>query len=217
MNPQVHIVGPQFSSFVRSVMLCCEEKGVSYTWGFQLGASTLRFGSERHLELHPYGLVPILIHNNRSLFETSSICRYIDHAFEGPALQPVDPYEKALVDQWSQAISVYTDEALVRNYLLPLIQPMGDDETAQREALAKAEKEARKHLTLLETQLGNQAFICGDAYSIADALLIPMLDYLANSPEGGKLLEQFPSLAAYAEQMRNRASGETVLTTRKLT
>ncbi len=38
---QIHIYGPQFSTFVRSVQLCCEEKGVSYTVGTQVNGEQL--------------------------------------------------------------------------------------------------------------------------------------------------------------------------------
>lgn len=216
MSYDVHIVGPQFSSFVRSVMLACEEKGVSYKWGFQMEDGKLHFGSEQHLQLHPFGLVPALIHGDRTLFETGPICRYIDEVFGGPALQPADPYEKALVDQWSQAISTYVDKAIIRKYLLPLNQPKGEDEAAEAKKQEKAEAIITKDLAILSAQLGEHDFICGANYTIADALLTPMLDYLVKLPNGKTLLEQFPNLATYTKRMQDRDSGKAVLTTKTL-
>lgn len=214
MKADLHIVGPQFSSFVRSVMLCCEEKGVSYTWGFQLDSGKLRFGSQEHLDLHPFGQVPSLIHGDFSLFETAPICRYIDNAFEGPSLIPSDPKEQAFVDQWAQAISIDIDNVLVREYLLPFTQTSGDQkgEHATDDLNARVETS----LNILSKQLGSKSFFASEDYSIADALLTPILDYLLLLPSGKAHMEAHPKLVEYTEAMRNRASGETVLKTRTL-
>ena len=39
-NP-VHIYGPRFSNFVRSVMLVCEEKQLAYTVGFEVDGNNV--------------------------------------------------------------------------------------------------------------------------------------------------------------------------------
>lgn len=92
---QIHIFGPQFSTFVRSVQLCCEEKGIAYTVGTCVNDQNVEFKGAQHLEWHPFGKVPVLLHGDRHLIETASICRYLDAAFEGPALQPDDPWLRA--------------------------------------------------------------------------------------------------------------------------
>lgn len=214
MKADLHIVGPQFSSFVRSVMLCCEEKGVSYTWGFQLESGKLRFGSQEHLDLHPFGQVPSLIHGDFSLFETAPICRYIDNAFEGPSLVPSDPKEKAIVDQWSQAISIDIDQVLVREYLLPFTQTSGDEKGSH--ATDDLNARVENSLKILSKQLGSKSFFALEDYSIADALLTPILDYLLLLPSGKVHMEAHPTLTEYTEAMRNRPSGEAVLKTRTL-
>ena len=49
-----------------------------------------------HLERHPFGKIPVLVHDDFLLYETQAICRYIDEAFDGPALQPNSPYSKVI-------------------------------------------------------------------------------------------------------------------------
>ncbi|QTP57572.1 glutathione S-transferase family protein [Billgrantia antri] len=211
MSTSVHLVGPQFSNFVRSVQLCCEEKGIPYTLGFDLEGEPLDFGGEQHLALHPFAKVPVLRHGERHLFETTAICRYLDAVFDGPALLPVDAWQRARVDQWSQALSIYVDQALVRRYLLEYAFPKGENGSVRMERVRDAEPEVVRMLALLEAELDGHAFLVGDTFSIADAIAAPMLDYLAGLPGAERLLAECPVLVAYLQRLRQRESGRRVL------
>lgn len=66
----VHIYGPSFSNFVRTVMLVCEEKQISYTTGFEVNGSEIKYKSEQHFNLHPFGKFPVLLSDELILPET---------------------------------------------------------------------------------------------------------------------------------------------------
>ena len=84
-QPTVH--GPGFSTYVRSVRIALEEKGVPY----QLNEFNFFEGMPaEQLQRHPFGKVPAFEHDDFMLYETFAICRYIDEAFDGPRLQPED-------------------------------------------------------------------------------------------------------------------------------
>lgn len=55
MSKNVYILGPQYSPFIRAVALCCEEKQITYSIGFEPFNDTIKVGSEQHLALHPFG------------------------------------------------------------------------------------------------------------------------------------------------------------------
>ncbi len=207
----VQVLGPQFSNFVRSVLLCCEEKGVSSSYGLAFDGVEIPFKSEAHFALHPFGKVPVLKHENRYLIETATICRYIDNVFPGTSLQPEDLYERASVDQWSHLIAGYIDQALVREYLLEFAFPKGENGAIRMDVVAQQQPKVMEVLQLLETQLAEKAFICGERYTIADALLTPMLDYIAGLPHGETLISPQSSLYGYVQRMRERPSGQKVL------
>ncbi|MGF1741417.1 glutathione S-transferase family protein [Vibrio profundum] len=211
MLESVHIVGPQYSSFVRSVMLCCEEKGIHYSVGFNLRGKRIAFQGEEHLRLHPFGKVPMILHGTRSLFETASICRYLDDEFLGPKLQPSNIYSRALVDQWSSAISGYIYDILAKDYLLELSDSKRDAGEIDWNKVERSTPRVEKALTILHQQLANHSCLCGDDYTIADALLTPLLDYLAKLPHADDLLSPFPELSAYLTRMRKRSSAKQVL------
>ncbi|REC94359.1 glutathione S-transferase family protein [Kushneria indalinina] len=211
MNNQIHIFGPQFSTFVRSVQLCCEEKGIPYTVGTRVDGEDIEFKGAQHLDWHPFGKVPVLLHGDRHLIETVSICRYLDAVFDGPALQPDDPWMRAQVDQWAAILSLYIDQTLVRDYLLEFAIPKGEDGTVRMDRVREAEPEVKRTLALLETQLGDREYLVTDRFTLADAIAVPMLDYLFRLPAMGALITETPRLKDYVERLRARRSGSRVL------
>jgi glutathione S-transferase len=61
-------------------------------------------------------------------------------------------------------------------------------------------------VTEIARLLGDQAFMAGDALSIADVMLAPHLDFLADAPEGAPMFAAHPALAMWLDQMKSRPS-----------
>jgi glutathione S-transferase len=91
----LHGVAP--SSYVRTCRMALDEKGVAYTH------DPVMPQTPEQLARHPWGKIPALSHGGVTLFESLAITRYVDEAFEGPALQPADPADRAQMDQWISA------------------------------------------------------------------------------------------------------------------
>jgi len=210
-NSDVHIYGPSFSNFVRSVMLVCEEKNISYTVGFEVNGENVDFKSDQHFSLHPFGKLPVLIHNELVLPETASICRYLDRTFSGSSLQPQNPIAYAQHDALCALISIDVDKALVRDYLLEFAFPKGEQGAIRFDVVKAAQQQLRKALAFVSQQVEAQIIISGEEFSIADALLAPMLHYLMGLPKGYNLLEEFPILVHYLAKLMQRPSCQKVL------
>lgn len=206
----LHILGPGFSTFVRSVRLCCEEKKLTYSYGMTLHGKPFDWRGETHRAYHPFGQVPVLFHEGKHVFETYAICRYLDAVFPDRALIPTDLAAHTEIDQWCIALTTSVDECLVRNYLLLVAGPNRPKEV-DTASLARSEMKVESTLAVLDKQLGEQAFICGNDYSVADALLTPMLDYLADVSRPAGWLECWPRLRSYLDRMRSRPSGRVLL------
>jgi len=211
MHSDIQIFGPTFSTFVRTVMLCCDEKGFSYHVGLSWDGLDVGFKSAAHQALHPWGRVPVIKHQGQTLYETASILRYLDTVCDSRALQPADPAQRAQVDQWCGVLSNYVDKALVRDYLLEFAFPEGKGGTVRQDKVTEAEPVVLETLALLNNQLGQQAFLCGEQLSLADLILLPMLDYLAGLPQGDTLFAAQPVLAAYLQRLQARPSAQRVL------
>lgn len=206
----LHILGPGFSTFVRSVRLYCEEKRLAYSYGMSLNGQPIDWHGEVHRAYHPFGQVPVLFHGDRHVFETNAIFRYLDAVFPERAHPPADLVARTEIDQWASALTTSVDQLLVRNYLLLVAGP-APVERLDSAMLAEAESKVEATLELLDAQLGERSFFCAERYSVADALLSPMLDYLSRIPRASGWLEPWPRLGDYLDRMQARPSGQVVL------
>ncbi|QBG36229.1 glutathione S-transferase family protein [Litorilituus sediminis] len=214
----VHIYGPKFSNFVRTVMLVCEEKGIDYQTGFTINNDEISFKSEQHFTLHPFGKLPVLIHNELTLPETASICRYLDNNFAGIALQPKEPLAHAKHDALCALISIDIDKALVRDYLAEFAFPKGENGEARLDVAKQAQDKVRKALTVISNELASSAVISvdNDSFNIADTLIAPMLHYITQLPESFNLLAEFPVVEKYLAKLMTRKSCQKVLQAKPL-
>lgn len=215
MKKPVHIYGPSFSNFVRTVMLVCEEKNIPYTVGFEVNGSDIQYKSEQHLNLHPFGKIPVLLTGELVLPETASICRYLDtNFFENSklSLQPDNNEDKASHDALCALISIDVDKALVRDYLLEFAFPKGENGEVRIDQVKKAQAQVTKTLSIITTWLEkHHTYITGDNFTIADALLAPMIAYLSGLPTGCNLVADYPIVEKYLAKLMTRASCKKVL------
>jgi len=207
----VHIVGPRFSNLVRSVALVCHEKGIPFCAGLDFEGRRYGFKSPELASINPFCRVPVLLHGQRVVYETTTICRYLDAAFDGPPLQPSDVWLRTQVDQWCSALSLYVDDTLMSRYLAEFVFPMGEAGGVRDDKVRESEPEVRRQLGLLTRQLGQRDFLVGDAFSLADAMAAPILDYVLGLPQAATLAAEVPSLVRYTEALRRRPSGRQVL------
>ena len=202
---QVTIIGPQFSSYVRSVALCCEEKGITYT------LEDIKLGSPTHLALNPFGKIPVLKHNGLVVYESAAICRYIDRRFDGTSLSPDSVETLAKMDQWISAINCYIDPVLIRRLTLEFAFPSGDDGKPDQAKIAAVLPKVQHVLNLVNNQLSENEYLCDETPNIADYLIIPMLDYASKFLPSRRMIRKLPELMDYLERMRTRPSCQAVL------
>src|SRR2546423_11026582 len=97
------VIGFPRSTYVHIVRLVLAHKGVPYTFR----DLEPEMGTTTHLALHPFGRVPVLQHDDFTLYETSAIAMYVDETYATPALQPTNPRERARMHQWISAVNSY--------------------------------------------------------------------------------------------------------------
>lgn len=190
--------GYRYSVYVRIVRLVLAEKGVSYD-----RVEVNPFAPDRpasYLALHPFGRVPVLVHDGFALYETGAITRYVDRAFPGPSLQPASPQALARMDQIIGIVDSYGYWPMARQVFSHRVfrprtgQPVDEGEI-ERGLAASA-----KVLAALE------ALIEEGPLSLADLHLGAMMAYFVLAPEGATLLRACRRLAAWWEQTSARPS-----------
>ena len=196
----ITIYGPAMSTYVRTARLAAAEKGIAHA------IEEVDWGSEAHRRLHPFAKVPAMRHGDFVLYETEAICRYIDRAFPGPALQPAEIHALARMDQWLSAVRDYVYPVMVVELMWErLVVPMEGGQPDERK-IAAAVPKMREHLAVFERALADDPYLAGAAPSLADWMLFPILAYLRVTPEGEAALPGAPKLGAWFARIAARPS-----------
>lgn len=58
----------------------------------------------KYLKLNPKGIVPTLVHDGKSIIESTLICEYLDDVFSAPRLIPADPWQRTRMRLWSKMV-----------------------------------------------------------------------------------------------------------------
>lgn len=202
----LRLFGTADSVYVRIVRLVLAEKGVGHELVpvdvFASGGPPPAYRAR-----HPFGRMPAFEHDGFALYETGAIERYIDEAFPGPALQPADPRRRARCNQIVSIADAYAYRPMVWDLYVERVERAEPDETR----IAAALPAIRTCLAALAGLMEAPPFLVGDALSLADLHLAPMVDYLLKTPEGPGLLAAEPELAAWWAGMAARPSLRTML------
>lgn len=208
---EIIVHGVPGSPFMRSVLATCEEKGAAWRLApLAPGASK----SPGYLALHPFGRIPTIEHDGYVLYETQAILRYLDALIPAPPLQPKAPQAIGRMNQlmgindwyfFPQVVGVIGFERIIKPQFLG--QPTDEGRCAA------AVPQATVCVDELERRLGEQAFLAGDALTLADLMIAPQMGFLAMTPEGETLLAG-KRLPAWLEGMEARPSFQATRTER---
>jgi glutathione S-transferase len=199
------VYGADYSTYVRSVRLALEEKGVPY----RLVAVDIVSGGGRspeHLQRHPFGKIPAFEHDGFTLHETVAINRYIDETFSGASLQPAEARARARMTQVMAIIDSYGYQPMISAVVIQrlVVSMMGG--TPDEAVIADAVPQAETALAVLEQLLGDQDYFAGGALSLADLHFIPVYDYFSQTAEGKRLLTATRNLGHWWQRVKARES-----------
>ena len=198
------VYGAAYSVYVRAVRLVLAEKGVAYR---RVEVDVFAPGGPpaEHLERHPFGKIPAFEHDGFRLYETGAITSYVDEAFEGPPLQPVDPQARARMNQAIsiQDNSVYPD--LVWGLYVERVEAPRRGRPANEARIASLLPKAETCLAALEA-LSDGPWLAGPTLTLADLHATPMFDLFARTPEGAGMLPRYDRLAAWWRAVSARPS-----------
>lgn len=158
------VLGRPNSINVQKAMWTVGELGLDHE-RIDLGGAFGGLDTEEYGAMNPNRLVPTLVVDGRTLWESNTIVRYLAATHDMGGLCPVDPYERARAEQWMdwQITSIHPNLtvlfwALIRN------APEYQDRSIQEAANEKL----GKTFAILEGQLSGADFVLGDRLTIAD-------------------------------------------------
>jgi glutathione S-transferase len=221
------------SSASRRVRLCLEEKNLAYE-GRLVDLEKLEHHSAEYLKINPNGVVPALIHDGRSLYESGTICEYLDEVFPESPLRPADAYGRAQMRNWIRHIDGLIGNLIIFNWvhgLAKTAQKWSDAELAERlrkipskerqEAWIRAARRpyteeeravARAKLVELLDRMESamhpsdpSGWLVGGRYSIADIAAVPFVKRIEEEIAPGEVTpEKHPRVAAWWQSIQAR-------------
>lgn len=199
----VTLFGLERSVYTRVARMALEEKGVAYEL-----QETEIFGPQgvpsEHRARQPFGRIPVLQHGDFVLYETTAITRYVDEVFPGPALQPSAPDVRARMNQVISIVDSYGYRPMVWDVFVERVSKGGRDQATIANGLAAAER----CLQALEAVVRPQPCLTGEALSLADLHLFPVLACFVLTDEGRHVLRGHAELQRWFERMRTRTAAE---------
>jgi len=190
------LFGAAYSVYVRIARLTLIEKDVDHEL-VPVDIFSADGIPDWYAALHPFNKIPAFEHGSLQLFETAAIARYVDEAFPGPALQPDDARERAVMNQIIGLLDAYAYRTLVWDIYVERVSKPRDRAVSDEARIAAALPRARTCLETLATLKRPGPWLLGDRLSLADLHAAPMFAYFIEAPEGRDMLGEFPVLATW--------------------
>jgi glutathione S-transferase len=200
------LYGAAYNVYVRAVRLALAEKGVEYQL-VEVDLGSEEGAPANFLYHHSFMRIPAFEHEGFRLYEASAITRYIDEAFDGPALMPTSPRGRARVNQIISIIENYGYRPMVWTIFVERCRAAVAGRAADEEKIAAAMPQISFALDALEHMTDAKGpHLTGRHLSLADLHLAAMLAYGCLAPEGAELVKARPRLARWWAEMRQRPS-----------
>jgi glutathione S-transferase len=195
------LYGADYSVYVRICRLTLAEKGVGHDL---IPVDIFAEGGAPgwYAERHPFGKIPAFEHGALRLFETGAICRYVEEAFDGPALQPIAAADRAVMNQIIGLLDAYAYRTLVWDIYVERVERTAPDEARIAAALPRA----RTCLAVLAGLKRPGTWLLGDRLTLADLHAAPMFALFLRSAEGAAMLADEPQLAGWYDALSARES-----------
>ncbi len=154
----------------------------------------------------PSSKIPAFEHDGLRLFETAAITRYVDEAFDGPALQPDDVRRRAVMNQIIGLLDAYVYRTLVWDVYVERISKPREGGVSDEARIAAALPRARTCLGALEMLKRPGPWFLAEQVTLADLHAAPMLAYFVQAREGRDMLSEYPRIGAWWESISTRDS-----------
>jgi len=155
------IIGSYVSPYDRKVLACMTLKGVD---DYEIDPITPFFGDEEFARLSPLRRIPVLVHGDLVLTDSSVICAWLDEEFPGRPLLPESPADRARA-RWLEEYAdtrmgdVFIWGLFYQKVVHPLVWGEPGDAARIEQTLAE---DAPSVLDYLEAQVPEAGFLFGE-------------------------------------------------------
>lgn len=167
----VSVIGSPISPYVKKVLTLLNLKGVA----FEIDPITPFFGDDRFTELSPLRRIPVLIHGDIVLKDSSVIAQYIEETWPSPAALPANAADRAQA-RWLEeyASSRMGDVFIWKGFAAMIVAPYVFKTEPDTAAFEKnIVTDVADVMDYLESQAPDDGFFVGE-FSLADIAIAAM-------------------------------------------
>ncbi|MGG6239174.1 glutathione S-transferase family protein [Nodosilinea sp. AN01ver1] len=205
---QFTLYGPTISTYVRTVRMILAETNTPYD------LKTVNIFSDRtpeYLAKNPFGKVPTLEMDGETLYETCAIVEYLDTVVGNRGFTPTGALGQARMRQIMAIVDSYLyGPAIGVITIQRLIVPSQGGQTDEA-AVAAAVPKAKTALEAIEAIAPCTPYLLGEAITLADFYLMPVMLYLSKTPELKAATGQTPKLNDWWTLVSDRPSFKEVV------
>lgn len=200
---QFTLYGPTLSTYVRTVRMVLAETNTPYD------LKEVDIFSDRdpeYLAKNPFGKVPTLEMDGETLYETCAIVEYLDTVVGNRVFTPADALGQARMRQIMAIVDSYLYAPAIGTITIQrLIVPSQGGQTDEA-AVATAAPNVKTALEAIEAIAACNPYLLGEAVTLADFYLMPIMLYLSKTPELGTAISQTPKLKDWWALVSDRPS-----------
>jgi glutathione S-transferase len=189
--------GSSASTYVRTVRLVLEEKGLAYDL-LDVNFVTEEHKTEEYKTLHPYSKMPVFKDGDFSVYETIAICNYIERAHpDTKSLRPVGIQDQANMERLIHSFSSYMFSPMIGQVVWQrVVEPLKGN-TPDESIVNDALPEVKRILSLLNEELAGNTYFVNNELSLFDLFLTPAVNYLMMVEEMQQFIGSLPALKAW--------------------
>jgi glutathione S-transferase len=218
------------STCSQKVRICLHEKGLPFEdIKLDLGKGKDQLKPE-YLKLNPNGVVPTLVDGGDVIIDSSVICEYLDEKYPAPKLTPEDVGRRAQMRAWMRYLEeVPTAAVRVPSFnmgFLPRFAGLNDEQFRAEQSdirpirkhfyrrmgttgFKRAEVEAALEqidstCARMERALESGPWLMGDQYTIADIVVTPSIDRMADLGYATIWNDKYPRVKGWYARMQAR-------------
>lgn len=200
----VKVYGDPVATCTQRILILLEELSLKYDFAL-VDLMKGEQKNEEFLKLQPFGKVPVLEYDNRVLFESRSILRYVSKNNQEiqDLLGDID------VDIWLEAESQNFNPPASKIVYEKVFKKWRGEEPDEQ-LVEKSLKELENVLDVYEQRLSTNPFIGGESFSIADISHIPYVNHLIKA--GYKsIFKSRPNVYKWIKKIIKRESVDYVM------
>lgn len=218
------------STCSQKVRICLAEKSLPFEdIRLDLGKGKDQLKPD-YLKLNPNGVVPTLVDDGAVVIDSSVICEYLDEKYPSPRLSPDDVAERAKMRAWMRYLEeVPTAAVRVPSFnmgFLPRFAGLDEERFRSEQSdirpirkhfyrrmgtkgFKRAEVEAALEqiantCARMDTALADGPWLMGQRYTLADIVVTPSIDRMADLGYANIWNDKYPRVADWYARMQAR-------------